>query len=216
MQRDIGTQIQRLLQRRRCEGVVHQELHGMLGNHLCHGRDIGDAQQRIGGCLQPDQLGLGGDGGANGVDVGHRNRCVANSPLREHLVDQPEGAAIGVVGDDQVIAGAQQRAQHAVGGRHTRCERPAEVGVLQCGQRGFKNRSSGVAGTRVLESTAQLADAILGEGRAGIDRHVDRTGLRIGMETAMDGPCGKPLPPRRVGGAALLTHRVRAYTDRVT
>ncbi|SHW22855.1 Uncharacterised protein [Mycobacteroides abscessus subsp. abscessus] len=86
------------------------------------------------------------------------------------------------------------------------------MGVFQCRQRGFENGTRGISGACVFESSTQLTDAILGEGRTGVDRHVDRTGLRIGVETAVDGPCGKPLPPRRVGGAALLTHRVRAYT----
>jgi cystathionine beta-lyase/cystathionine gamma-synthase len=45
----------------------------------------------------------------DGVEVGQRHRGVVDPPLREHLVDQPEGAAVGVVGDDEVVARRRQR-----------------------------------------------------------------------------------------------------------
>jgi len=55
-------------------------------------------------------------------------------PLREDLVDEPERAAVGVVGDDHVVAGPQDGSQRAVGGGHARGEGATEVAALDGGQ----------------------------------------------------------------------------------
>ena len=39
---------------------------------------------------------------------------VLDAPTAGDLVEQPVGAAVGVVGDDDVVAGPEQRAQHGV------------------------------------------------------------------------------------------------------
>ena len=60
------------------------------------------------------------------VDVGEVDRGVLDAPRPEHLVDQPERAAVGVVRDHDVVAGRQQRAQQRVrGGQPGRERQPA-------------------------------------------------------------------------------------------
>ena len=182
---------QRLLQRRRGKGVVHQHLYVRRGSQLRDRADVGDGEQRVGGRLHPDQPGLRGDRRADRVEIGQRHRRVADAPLREHLVDQPEGAAIGVVGDDDVIAGPQQRAQRTVGGGHAGGERPPERGLLHRGQRRLQRRAGRVAGAGVLEPAAQPTDAVLRERRTGVDRRVDGAGARVGPESGVDGLGGQ-------------------------
>ena len=152
-------------------------------------------QQRVGGRLDPDQPGLRGDRRAHGVEVGQRDGGVVDAPLREHLVDQPEGSAVGVVGHDDVVTRPQQRAQRAVGGGHARAERPAVGGLLDRGQRRLQGGAGRIAGAGVLVAAAQSADAVLGERRAGVDRRVDGAGAGIGTETRVDRLGGQAPPP---------------------
>ena len=60
---------------------------------------------------------------AHRVEVRKRHRRVVDAPLGEHLVDESEGAAVGVVGHHHVVTRTQYRAQRAVGGGHPRAER---------------------------------------------------------------------------------------------
>ena len=194
VQHDVGAQQQRLLQRRRGEGVVHQHL------YVRRRRPVA----AIGAMSAIDSSGLVGVSTqislvfaviavAHGVEIRQRHRGVVDAPLREHLVDEPEGAAVGVVGDHDVVAGPQHRAQRAVGGRHARAERTPERRLLHRGQRGLQRRARRVAGAGVLEAAAQPADAVLGERRAGVDRRVDGAGGRIGPKPGVDGPGGQAL-----------------------
>ena len=88
----------------------------MLSTNSCRARlvgdvgqpgDVGDAQQRVGRRLAPDQLGLRPQRRPDRVQVPERHRGIRQTPWHTDLVDQPEGAAVGVVRDDQVIAGTQ-------------------------------------------------------------------------------------------------------------
>ena len=188
---------------RRREGVVHQ--------HLCARRrrarsaamaamSAMDSNGLVGVSTQISRV-CGGDRGAHRVDVGQRHGGVVDTPLREHLVDQPERSAVGVVGHDDVVAGPQHRPQRAVGGGHPRTERPPERGLLDRGQRRLERGAGRVAGAGVLEPAAQPADAVLGERRTGVDRRVDGAGLRVGPEPGVDGLGGQTPPP------AVFTHR---------
>ena len=49
----------------------------------------------------------GADRGADGVDVGDRRGAVLEPPDLLDLVEEPERAAVRVVGDDHVVAGRQ-------------------------------------------------------------------------------------------------------------
>ena len=137
---------------------------------------------------------------AHSVEVRQCHRRVVDAPLGEHLVDDPEGAAVGVVGHHHVVTGPQYRAQRAVGGGHPRTECAPERRLLHRGQRRLERRAGRVAGAGVLEPAPQPADAVLGERRTGVDRRVDGAGLRVGTESRVDGLRGQTPPP------AVLTH----------
>jgi hypothetical protein len=134
------------------------------------------------------------NGRTHGVEVRQLRRGVGDPPLREDLVDEPERAAIGVVGDHDVVPGPQDRPQGTVGGGHARAERPPIVGFLDRGQRRFERGAGRIAGAGVLVSTAQPADTVLGEGGTGIDRCIDGAGRRIGAKTCVNGLGGEPSP----------------------
>ncbi len=149
--------------------------------------DVADVEQRVGGRLDPHELGVRAHGRAHLVGVVDGGGGVLDPPLREHLVDETEGAAVGVVRDDEVVARTQHRTEQAVGGGHARAERPAVGAVLERGEVRLEGTTGGVAGAGVLEAVAHLTDTVLGEGRRRVDRHVDGTGLGVGLVPGMDG-----------------------------
>ena len=57
----------------------------------------------------------GPDRRADGVEVGQVRRSVCSTPHGPATArEEPVGAAVGVVGDDDVVAGAEHGAQHGV------------------------------------------------------------------------------------------------------
>ena len=56
---DVRAEVERLLQRRRGEGVVHDEQRIMLAGDTCDGGDVHQGQQRVRRRLDPDHLRLG-------------------------------------------------------------------------------------------------------------------------------------------------------------
>ena len=78
------------------------------------------------------------------ADVGEVDRGVLDAPRPEHLVDQPERAAVGVVRDDDVVARRQQHAQQHVGGAHPRPERDGVPPALQRGEALLQRGAGGV------------------------------------------------------------------------
>ena len=118
----IGAEGEGLLEVGRGEGIVDDQLGAGSMGDFGDGRDVSDVEQRVGGCLDPDRLGRRCHGGLDRVQVVDSSGRVGQSPLAENLVDQPERAAIGVIGNHQVVAGPQHRAQGAVCRRHAGAE----------------------------------------------------------------------------------------------
>ena len=132
------------------------------------------------------------------------HRGVVDTPLPEHLVDQSEGAAVGVVRNHDVIAGAQDGPQCAVRGTHPGTEGPAEPALFDRGQNGFQCRTGRIAGARVFEAAAQTSDTVLCERAARIDRRVHGPGCRVRAIAGVDRSSGEAVPAVGVG------HRCRA------
>ena len=181
----VRTQRQRLLQVRGSEGVVHDERGLPLDGG--DGGDVGDGQGRVGGGLQPDELRVLPEGGLDGSDVGGVDHRVVDAPGPEGLVDEPPGAAVGVVTEDEVVTGAQQNAQDDVGGGHAGGECATVLGSLEGGDGLLQGGDGGVAAAGVLEAAAQLVEPVLREGGRRVDRGVDRAVQAVGLVSRMDG-----------------------------
>ena len=183
---------QRLLQCRRGKGVVHQHFRASVRRRVwaIAAMSAIDSSGLVGVSTQISRV-CGVIAARTASTIGQRDRGVLHTPLGEDLVDQPERAAVGVVGDHHVITGTQQRAQRAVAGRHAGAECATEAALLDGGQRAFQRGPGRVAGAGVLESAAQTADAVLSKGAAGVDRGVDRAGRRVGPVAGVDGLGGQ-------------------------
>ena len=194
VQHDVRAEGERLLQVGRGEGVVDDEAHVRRARDVRERGDVRDAQQRVRRRLAPDDAGGGPQGRAQGVDVAEVDRGVLHAPRREHLVDQPERAAVGVVREHDVVAGGQEHPQQHVAGPHPGAERVGVPAALEGGEALLQRGAGGVGAARVLVATGpQPAHAVLGEGGRQVQRCDHRAGGRVGLLPGVDGPGGEAL-----------------------
>jgi hypothetical protein len=106
---DVGAQGQRLLEVGRGEGVVDGEQCAGFVGHSGQGRDVGDAEERVGRGLAPDEPGLGADRRPYGRRIAQRRGGHRQAPAFEVPGEEAKGAAVGVVGDDDVVTGRADR-----------------------------------------------------------------------------------------------------------
>ena len=77
----VGAERERLLEVGRGEGVVDDEQGARVVRDGGQRLDVADGEHRVGGRLDPHQLGAAGlDGRGDGVGVGHRRRAVVECP----------------------------------------------------------------------------------------------------------------------------------------
>ena len=101
-----------------------------------------------------------------------------SSPHGGHLVDQPVGAAVRVVGDHHVVAGVADRPQQGVLGSQPGGEREPALPLLQGRDVALERSAGGVAGAAVLVAAAHPADTVLLVGGGGVDGRDHRAGHR--------------------------------------
>src|SRR5690606_27848722 len=99
--------------------------------------------------------------------VGHRP---LHAPAGDHLREETERAAVGVVGDHHVVTRAEQRTQQAVLGRQSGRERKAAAAALEGGEVLLQRGTGRVGAAAVLVAAAQAADAVLLVGGHLVDR----------------------------------------------
>jgi len=179
---DVGAERDRLLQVRRREGVVDREHSTHRARVRSDSADVRDREHRVRGGLDPHELGATGlDRVEDRARVREVDRRVVDAPRAEHARDEPVGAAVRVVGHDDVVARPQRRAQQRVLGCEPRGERERRGAALGRAQRLFERRARRVARARVLVPAAQPADAVLLVGGHLVDGRYDRAraGVRV-------------------------------------
>ena len=122
------------------------------------------------------------------VEVGQVDRRVRHAPLAEHLVDQPEGAAVRVARYHHVVVWRAQRAQDAVLGRQPARERQPARAAVEIRQAGFEGRPRRIARPAVLPAVAGTADGVLVKCRDLKDGRDDGPGPWVRRLTGVNGP----------------------------
>jgi hypothetical protein len=207
MDGDVGAEGERVLEEGRGEGVVHDQPRAVASRDLGAGGDVDQAQQRIGGALDPHEPRGLADRlvdllGSRRVDVRE-----AKSEARHHLREQAVAAAVEVVGHHHVVAGLQQLYDAGDCG-HTRRVGQTEAPLLQRREAALQRLARGVSASRVLEAAVH-ADGILGERDRLV--HGDDRGPRgrVGILALMD----RASLECRLAGTLVGHHQYRAVTS---
>ena len=189
VQHHIGAEVEGALQVRGGKGVVHHEPRpGIVGD----GSDrlhVGDPQQRVTRRLQPHQLGLRPDRRRHRGKIGRLGDAPREPLLAEHPGEEAKGAAVGVVGQQDMVAqfqGVPQQSRRS----HPRCgggaaAAAALIDPLEGGEGGLQRRAGRVVGAGVVVPGV-LAGSVLGVGAGGVDRDHDGARGGFGVLAGMD------------------------------
>src|ERR687898_3189574 len=172
--------------------------------HLGDGLE-GDPRRRwVGGRFAQRDRRAVGPGAVERRRIGEVDRLPRVAGRAVDLVDQPVGAAVGVVPEHDAV-GRPELAQYRVLGRHAGGERERVAPALERGQARLQRVAGGVAAAAVLPASV-LADGPLGERGGHADRGDDGTARRVGRLPGVDGAGVEPevVPPAaRLGWTAI-------------
>ena len=149
---DIGPPFKRTAQHGGGEGVVHHQRQAVFVRHLGPALDVEDLYAGVGDGLPEDQLGVGLDGGLNFLVAGvGTQEGDADAQFGKAHAQQVEGAAVDVVGGDDMVPGAGD------------VEHREEIGGL----------------ARRREDGTHAALQVVDLGRHGVYRGVLQTGVEV-------------------------------------
>ena len=169
------------------------------------GREVGEAQHRVGRRLEEQHLRVRAESPPRSaarsgrVDVGE-----VEPVLPQHALEQPVRAAVGVVGDHDVVAGLEQR-HHGAGRRHARGERERGLAVLDGGDVALERRARRVLRARVFVALV-TPECLLHVGRGLINRGDDGAGRRVRLLAGVDADGAEPRVVAQL-------HDGRAYSE---
>ncbi len=103
-----------------------------------------------------------------------------------NFVEDAKGAAVQIIGADDVIAGAAG-VHHRVGGSKTRGKTQAVLATFEAGNAVFKGEACRIVSARVFKAL-MLARTTLRKGRGQVDGRHHRAGRRIGRLSSVNGP----------------------------
>ncbi len=153
------------------------------------GRQVGEAQHRVGRRLEEQHPRLRGERGVDQVEPPRVDVGEVQVVSPQHPLEQPERAAVGVVGHHDVVARLEARGDGADGG-HAGGKREAGAPGLEGGDVGLERRARRVLRARVFVALV-LAERILDVGRRLVDRRDDGAGGRVGLLPGVDAERGE-------------------------
>lgn len=185
---DVRAQFERTLEVGRGEGVVHRQQRTVRVrvDDLRHGADVGDAHQRVGRRLEPDQPRGRGQRVGDRFRVGRVGKRKVEREAAQHFVEETEGPAVHVVPRQDVRARVEQ-AEDGVGGGQSRGEGQPEVPALERGKTILQGFARGIHRARIFISLARPADAVLLVSGREVDGRHHRAVVGVGLLPCMDG-----------------------------
>jgi len=182
---EIGAELKRPLENRRCEGVVDQTESAVAVGDFCRRPDVGDPQKRIGRRLDPDKPGAPSHGALDLSDLGSFDEGKCEPEVFQHCPEESVGTAVNVARGDHMIALFEQ--EHRSGRRaHTGGEGEAVFGRFQSGKRRLERGARRIVGPRIVVALVD-ARCALSESAGLIDRNSDRPGRRFGFLSGVNG-----------------------------
>ena len=181
---DVRAQLERPLEIGRRERVVDDEQRAAVMRDLRHRRDVGETHQRIGRRLDEHESRFGSHRVGDALRIARVDVCKRQREVLEDLVEQPEGAAVHVLGADDVIACLEQL-HDRVEAAHAARERESVSAVLQRGDVPLERLARGVLSAGVLVALV-LTQPLLDVGRRQVHRSHDGPGEGLGALSGVD------------------------------
>jgi hypothetical protein len=180
----VGAMRDRVLQRRRGEGVVAGQQRALRVRQLRQRRQVGDAQLRVRGRFRPQQLRRRRDRGAHRGEVAELHPAQLHAALGKEFLAKHAQAGVAV-GRDQHFGAGRHRLQQRVHRRHAGGKGERRRAAFHRGQRGLEPVLGGIALARILVAGDTLARRSVRVGRGQVQRRRDRAGGRVRLAAGM-------------------------------
>ena len=175
----IGAELDRPLDVRARERVVDDQPRIVTVGEIGRRSKVGDAHHRIGRGFDEQHPGRGRHRALDVVEVRRVDVRERQLIAAQDLVEEPERAAVGVVGHDDVVAGLQHRGNGA-DGRHARRKRESFLARLDGGEVSLERHPRRVLRPGVFIALV-AAERLLDVRRGLIDRRDDGARRRVGL-----------------------------------
>ncbi len=185
VQHEIGAKRKRVLQKRRGERVVDDEQSPMVLEQVGDAPDVDDFQIGVRRCLGPDQPGFGPDRSTDLLQVTHVDQGVVDAVAADDFGHKTMGAAVGVVGENDMVTGSQEVGDVLCSGQTAGVSEPPG-GPFQGGHDILQRGAGGIVSPAVFVR-AELIDALLHEGAGLVDRCGDGAGRGVGLLPGVNG-----------------------------
>ena len=189
VQHDVGAQIERILQERRSEGVVHAGEDAAFAGDRAHCFEVHDIKHGIGRRLDPEQSSVRADRVFHRSRVAHIDVTAFQSPCSPHAQHLAVGAAVQIVDGQHFIAGFEEF-DHGVLGSQAGTEANGGLAVFQRGEVVFERMAGGVLRTRIFVPFVIAGGDLHVGGGLENGRH-DGPGRGVGFDAGVDDFCGE-------------------------
>jgi hypothetical protein len=184
---EVCAKLDRALNRRTREGVVHGEPNAARVSGRRHRRQVGDPHQRIAWRFDEQQLSRRRKCPLDGRDVRGVHIREGERITRQHFLEQPDRSAIDVIGNHHVVAGLQERGDR-IDRRHARGKRKRRLAFLHRGDVAFERSASRILRAGVLVAFV-FSERFLHVGRGLINRGDDGAGRGVGCLAGVQTDC---------------------------
>ena len=182
---DVDPVLERALKEGAREGIVDHRPRAVRPGHLRGGGQVHDLEHGVGRALDPDELRVLAEPPLDGARLAHVDVAELQPVPPVDLVEDAEGAAVDVVGGEDVVPRLEQ-VEERVGGGQPRGEGERVRRPLQRRQAALQRVAGGVVRPRVLV-TLVLARAGLHVRRGQVDRRHDGAGGGVRPLPGVDG-----------------------------
>ena len=160
----------------------------------------------VGVSTQTTRVRAGLDRGAHGVVVADGGDGVLDAPVPEDRVEEAVGAAVGVRGHDDVVAGASSARRTVSSAASPEANANAALATLERGEPGLERGARRVGAAAVLVAVPEPADPVLLVGRGLVDRGDDGARRRVRVLPGVEGAGGE--------AEGLVSHATTGYAGR--
>jgi hypothetical protein len=189
MDDDVNAELERALEVGRHESVVADDARADTVRRVRDGLQVRDDHDRVGRRLQKDHPRIIPDRGLDVRDLRSVDEAELDLVVGEDAAEEAERAAVGIIGDDDVLAGLDE-AESGVNRRHPGGESVAEARAFERREVLFEGEARRVLGPRILEALVP-SEALLRVGRGLVDRDGDGAGRRVGLIARVNCCCRK-------------------------
>src|SRR5208282_473787 len=185
----IGAELDRTLEIRRHESVVHDNFGTVLVAEFADGTQIAELHQRVRRRLEENQARVLLEGALDRFEIGSVDIGERQSEVREHLVEQARRPSVKIVSGNDVVS-SLEHGRDGVDGGHSAGENFRGDSCFERGEIGLEAIAGGIRDARIFVAFV-FPDLFLDVSGGSVDGDVDRACRGFGFLSGVNGASGE-------------------------